>query len=378
VNSQDEAAKVTLTAAESDKVLTWGWNQTRNASGLYAADITINDLEAVKFDYSGIKNALTDAIKQRSKSSIIELVGEIYNTVAGDKFPRLALKYTSSDDFFGTRTVRTGYEFGVTAIKPLSYDFDVHIGKTPYLNKVEKIIYKLINKIKINFPQIDTDIAFEITDINVGTRTFTIFIPAHYGYGYNWDDGNYYYGAVWIDDQYIKQDVSDLLQEFQDDELAHINADLATINDLIAQIQEINNLQVQFDNAISDIKSAIHAYFKKADKIICKVVNSTNKALQPVLLVKEGDKIKRASNSVAAGTITLIPTSYTAEIIAPAFKKFIKVECDGQEVLNTGVIDGSINEVELAVEAGKTYKVTYDALDFFGKQRSNTYVISAK
>ena len=183
---------------------------------------------------------------------------------------------------------------------------------------------------------------------------------------------------VKIPEQEFEVDVTDTLQDFQNDEIDNLNNDLKTINDLIADIQEINNLQVQFDNAISDIKSAINYYFQKADNLICKVVNSTNKALQPTLLVKEGDKIKSAGNKFEAGTITLIPTSYTAEVIAPAFKKFISVECDGQEVLNTGVIDGSVNEVELTVESGKKYKVTYDAVDFFGKTRSKSYVISVK
>ena len=380
VNSQDEACKVTLAAAESDKVLSWGWQQTRNASGLYAADVTIDDLDAVKFDYSDIANSLKDAIKERSKSSIISLVGELYNTITGDQFPRLALKYTSTDDFFGTRTVRTGYEFGIAAIKPLSYDFDVQISKTPGVDKIEKFINKLFNKIQIEFPDIDPNLTLKIKHIDLEKHVVTITIPEHYGASYNWDDGRWYYDVI-IPEQDIDVNVADLLQDDAKTELDIINKDLATVNALIAEIQELNKVEVSYDKSKSDVKSLIEAYLKAFDKKVVNLVNSTNKALQPTLLVKTNGKVKRAGSSVEAGDITLIPTSYTAEIIAPAFKKFVKVECDGQEIsgenLST-VIDGSICEINLKVEAGKNYKVTYDAIDFFGKKRSNVYFISAK
>jgi hypothetical protein len=369
VNSQNEASPVTLKAAESDKVLTWGWHQTRNASGLWAADVTINDLQAVRFDVSNIAHSLKDAISNRTKQSIIDAIGDIYELATTEKFPRLALKYTWNDDF-GTKTVRTGYDFGVASIKPLSYDFEVHIDKTPGLNKIENIFYEIIDKIEMEFPTVDIadDFKFQIKGIDVGTYRAHVWVDLN-------NDG------ARQDDEWLIVDLSDELQKFYDFEIEHINKDLDDVNDIIDQLRDFNNMSVYFDDAKQNIKDLIHDYFKKVDSKIVKLVNSSNKAVQPTLLVKTANDIRRPGPSTPAGKITLIPTSYTAEIIAPAIKKFVKVECDGQEITgeNLGqVIDGSICAIDLNIESGKKYKVTYYALDYFGKERKNVYFITAK
>lgn len=417
VNSQDVPAKVTLTAAESDKVLTWGWNQTRNASGLYAANVTIDDLDAVKFDYNDIASALKDAISKRTKSSIINLVTELYATVAGDKFPRLALKYTSNEDLIGAKTVRTGYDFGITAIKPLSYDFDVNISKTPGIDRLEAEINKIINKINIDFGidfskfknvsinldrggkdyivtvnvevPINQVVTVKVPDVTTASQT----IPVTLSYVDNAGVSHPVTGNVTVPGQTVEipetavalnfkvntsADVN--INEVVDDLFNGLNGDLAEINAMLNEVSKLSNLEAEIENTKSDIKSQISSYLRKFDQKFVQLVNSANKALQPTLLVKSGNKITRTGN-VKAGNIKLIPTSYTAEVIAPAFKKFIKVECDGKEINGEcfgKVIDGSVCELDLNIEAGKTYKVTYDAVDFFGKTRSNTYYIYAK
>jgi hypothetical protein len=58
--------------------------------------------------------------------------------------------------------------------------------------------------------------------------------------------------------------------------------------------------------------------------------------------------------------------------------KWIKVEGAGGELEKGKVYDGTVKEIPLTVEAGKTYKVTYEAIDFFGKVRKNEYTIVAK
>ena len=417
VNSQDVPAKVTLTAAESDKVLTWGWNQTRNASGLYAANVTIDDLDAVKFDYNDIAGALKDAISKRTKSSIINLVTELYATVAGDKFPRLALKYTSNEDLIGATTVRTGYDFGITAIKPLSYDFDVNISKTPGIDRLEAGINKIINKINIDFGidfskfknvtinldrngkdyivtvnvevPINQVVTVKVPDVTTASQT----IPVTLSYVDNAGVSHPVTGNVTVPGQTVEipetavalnfkvntsADVN--INEVVDDLFNGLNGDLAEINAMLNEVSKLSNLEAEIENTKSDIKSQISSYLRKFDQKFVQLVNSANKALQPTLLVKSGNKITRTGN-VKAGNIKLIPTSYTAEVIAPAFKKYINVECDGKAINGESfgkVIDGSVSEIDLNIEAGKTYKVTYDAVDFFGKTRSNTYYIYAK
>ena len=417
VNSRNEAAKVTLKAAESDKLLTWGWNQTRNASGLYAADVTVDDLDAVKFDYNEIASDLKTAIKKRTKSSMAELVSDVYSTVAGNQFPRLALKYSSTSDFFGTWTTRTGYDFGIIAIKPLSYDFDVNISKIPGLNRIEREINKIFNKITFDFGidfskfkdvtinldrggkdyiitvnvavPVNQVVTVNIPDVNVPGQT----IPVTLSYV---DDGGVSHpvtGNVNVPGQAVQIPATAValnftinttadanINEVVDDLFNSLNGDLAEINDMLNEVSKLANFETEIENTKANVKSQIFSYLDKFNNKFVNLVSKTNSALQPTLLIKTGNTLVRGG-SIPAGEITLMPTSYTAEIVAPALKKFVKVECDGQEITgeNLGkVIDGSICEIPVKIEAGKTYKITYDAVDFFGKVRSNTYNIIGK
>ena len=77
------------------------------------------------------------------------------------------------------------------------------------------------------------------------------------------------------------------------------------------------------------------------------------------------------------GEPTLLPTSRTAELFAPAFKKYIRVTTNDREVLNTGVIDGSVERIPLTLEAGKQYKIEYQAVDYNGVVRVRNYTIKA-
>jgi len=87
--------------------------------------------------------------------------------------------------------------------------------------------------------------------------------------------------------------------------------------------------------------------------------------------------------NVKSGTVTLLPTSYTGELLAPAYKKFIAVvEVNGAPATaadNAGqlgqILDGSVDQVEMTVEAGKTYKVAYSAVDYKGNIKTEYYTI---
>jgi hypothetical protein len=83
--------------------------------------------------------------------------------------------------------------------------------------------------------------------------------------------------------------------------------------------------------------------------------------------------------------VKLLPTSWTAEMLAPAFKKYVAVVMvDGTPVsaddpVNAGllgkVIPGSVKEIPFKIEPGKTYTIQYSAMDFEGNIRTLNYVI---
>jgi hypothetical protein len=246
------------------------------------------------------------------------------------------------------------------AVKPLSYDFEVHIEKTTGIDKIYEIVERIFNKINIEFPTLDfSNVKFEIKSVDVGKRTIEVNTTSN-GIQLN-----------------FTIDVSDLLQNFQDDQLANLNANMQNnISDIFKQIEEFNKVGVSFEKSKNDIAGEIIKYLKAFDSKFVNLVNNTNRALQPTLLVVSGGKIHRPG-SVEAGEIILVPTSWTAEVFAPAFMKYIKVE-SGSDVVFEDVVDGTVKEIPLTAEAGKTYKVTYEAIDFFGKVRKNEYTIVAK
>ena len=86
-----------------------------------------------------------------------------------------------------------------------------------------------------------------------------------------------------------------------------------------------------------------------------------------------------------AGEITLMPTSWTAEIVAPAFKKFVAViaidgkKVDADDPINEGflgkLVDGSVSEIPLKIEAGHVYTIQYSAMDYSGNVKNLYYNI---
>lgn len=361
INSAGEAYdNVELSAAaKSDKVLVWGGSQTRAAeTGLYEVNVKVKETKDIELDYKSIASDIKTILSKRDKASVADLFSDLYPSLMGGKYQRLALNYDWSIGNAGTTlsaSTRSPFDLAVMAVKPLSYDFDINISKTPGIDRIQAFVDKIVDKIKIDFPNINTDVSFKISSINVGSRIVTITLS---------------------DNTTATADLSDSLQDFSDDLLAQINADLANVNDIIDELKKINQISVSFENTKSDIKSEINSYLKKFDSKFVKFVNNFNHALQPTLLVKSGNTIKRPG-TVDAGKVTLIPTSWTAEILAPAYMKYIKVE-SGSDVIFEDVIDGTVIEIPVTLVAGKTYKVTYEAIDFFGKTRKNEYTINAK
>lgn len=137
----------------------------------------------------------------------------------------------------------------------------------------------------------------------------------------------------------------------------------------------------ELDDPTSDVTVALYKFWDKFNGLVQKALNNVNYALQPCLLVREGNKFSRANNHTYSGEITLIPTSRTAEIFAPAYKKYVKVTCDGAVVegdLLNKVIDGTVLEIPLKLESGKKYEVEYQAVDYTGVTRVKNYTIYGK
>ena len=153
--------------------------------------------------------------------------------------------------------------------------------------------------------------------------------------------------------------------------------------DAITALEKLEGKVVKIVSKSESTRAHIWNFLNNVNPYADKVFRNINWAIQPTLLISDGNEISHPDvysvntsatiNRYMAGEIKLLPTSWTAEILAPAFKKYVAVvEVDGVAVsaddpVNAGllgkVVPGSVNEIPFTIEAGKTYKIQYSAVD---------------
>lgn len=434
VNSMDQVAPVTLAPlAQCEDTLTFGYS--RAANGLYTvkAKIAADDVE--KLDYINNKNweSLVQEAYQTAKrgdeSSALNIVLHGLYDQLNSNMPALAVKASWKDANNVEHNVYSNYGVGAATIKPLSFETlqDLNIQNLPGYNKVKNaantIISTIINKINgalssLNINPVSPIAIGSISTPTVGVIEVTLDLPVYSistPGAYNMDDMGLHYtdlntgadvlvwaGNITLDangNVVIRLDVADVdinpqvAQIFAaiNAALANTNADLATVvNEINAMIAEVNNLQGNFSAAGNSIKNELIAILDKFNNKAVYWLNHTNKALQPLLFVNDpklGAHIcsrLETIPTVTSADVTLIPTSYSAELIAPAYKKEIACTkawnvADNSE--NTAardainnmpnmceLLDGG-NEIQFSVafQPGVKYELTYAAVDYFGK-----------
>ena len=346
-------------------------------------------------------------------------------------------------------SVYSQYGLAAAAIKPFSYAFlkDLNVN-LPGEEKLQDLVAEIINKIKINinlnlpdFSKYQGAITFkDITLPTIADNTFRftfnysiidnftdtegnpvyIVITNSTGeFGFKGQNGNIWWinpdtnvfeeapasyqrrFDVFTKDLTIDIDINktpeikSLLQDIIDDLNKNYGAssDLAkTITDLLNDVASLGNIDTKINDAITDakndLKTQLQGYITKAYNKLNSIFSKTpNKALQPVLIGKSGDKIgllsksKKNPTKVNGSSLTLIPTSYTLELVAPAYKKYIVVsdvfKADGS--LAEASIGKAANGENMAKvidsektctingQSGYIYEISYNAVDYHGK-----------
>ena len=176
------------------------------------------------------------------------------------------------------------------------------------------------------------------------------------------------------------------------DMLGDLEAFMGDVNKMLDELKKVQDMETSIKDAMDDIKGQLHSYLDKLNNKLCSVINSVNDKLQPAMFVKTTDSFGVLSQSKNMPTViengaVLVPTTYTAELLAPAFKKYVAITAvDGSTAnlaaANTGdlnkVLDGSVRAVEFNGESGKTYEVSYAALDYDGNVSTVKYYVTVK
>ena len=199
-----------------------------------------------------------------------------------------------------------------------------------------------------------------------------------------------------------KVDISDFINDMN----ASIGSSTAGLNQMLTAVNglqgKIDSKLAQISNMISSYSSQLLKYTDKVFGVAAALLKNPNRFLQPALFASNGDKVVNLSSEsllptqvVTGGEIALFPTSFTGELVAPAFKKYIAVtkvtggsltidQINALEGFNT-VLDGNAynQSKPLIIKAddsfkGATVEIIYEALGYNGKVAGRKYYITFK
>lgn len=150
--------------------------------------------------------------------------------------------------------------------------------------------------------------------------------------------------------------------------------------------EAIQNAANKWDSAIQPVNTLLH-------KINAQIGN-VNELLQPTMLYKNstGDwntlstlKGKLGTRMTGTGSTVLVATSWTGELLAPAYKKSVYVKESGADVTlmdgNTPAktpFSGSVQKVLFTAKDKGNYTVVYKAVDYSGVETTKEYNITVE
>lgn len=417
VNSQDVKSGVQLSSLKhSDKVLNFGYTRAAN-NGFYEAQATVglDEVDGVTprisyEDLKGLKGQIEEAyhaIRNNGNVDVTGLISTVYG-LCSNILDANAVKFAWTDSEGKEHATYSQYSLAATAVKPLGYAFakDLEVDRVPGLDQVENIVGNIFDKIRDALPEFDTEglnieiDEIKLSEVNVGKVTTTVTIDMS-------DVIDPSTGEPYPD-RVVEVDITDAVQEAMDnamggiqgdlnDFVASLNEQIGQLNDLIDQLNQINDI----GNTVDDIEDQILDYLNRANNVAIKFINNANELLQPMMLAQTGESFVVLSTSKDAPTLfksennscdlNLYATSYTTEILAPAYKKLVGVtnvfkgdasaqggdaDCEAAltAVKNAStscgmyqILDGDRANVQLKdMKKGYVYEIAYTAVDYRG------------
>ena len=417
VDSQGNVTPFIATATKNDKVEHYGYTRAGAESttpNYYLLKVSVDpnrldevktwtssDVEALK----GVAKNVLNKLKDRNNNlNLTEIANTLYKTFNNRLTEyHLALEQELTDGTNKDLNVTIAdKDFAATVIKPLGYDFlsggiNYDIKDIPTLES--KGLYIKTDNLKwSNLGHINDmtqNIEIEIPDASSMTVDGSkVEIKA---------DG----AIIWKTDAHgneIKTDINDLdgVKVNVNDVIFHADAirynnttkvitvtvSMAQFNNMIDDInRQVGNMLGTVENLankVNKFESTIDGNFiNRINNYIHKCnywLDNANKFLQPAMFATDGNNWVKLPTIASGATyvkmtngkanVLLLPTSYTLEYLAPAFKKYITVkDPSGNTVTgeNIGkVISGNIHKAGFTATKEGVYTITYDAVDYTG------------
>lgn len=422
VNSQGEPAKgFELGSIENtDKVLTFGTKAASvSANGFYQVPVIASDPQndGVEFDKGALaaaaKNVLNELRNPKENDlDLSKIASALYKNIPVlTAYGVKAEYYLYNPDTQNLELHKTikhavsDYDIAAVAVKPVSFkflkdnatldklsDWAVENFRLPSLSsKLDKVIDAL--NVEISYDKADEFYTYSVITPNGLFCQQDGNDVVIYGQGTDLNNGQLIDGELYriknatVEKKFISTGGSAVEFVFV------IKTKDSTIADLLASAnKQIAGKLQPIKNVLSNVNAKWENVIAKVNPLLSKVaskIGSANKLLQPTILYVDQNGNPNTLSTiggrlgtrfVGTGATTLYATSWTAELLAPAYKKSISVLEKGATVtLADGTtsaaepFDGSINKVIFnATKAGK-YTIVYKAIDYSGVEVEKTF-----
>lgn len=433
----------------TDRVLTYGFTKAASANGFYEVPVLATDPANDDFSLNKgeLKEAAKNIIAKlqnpkESNLNLSQIATTLYRSVNNQlKAYTVKASYVLYDPtqpvekrFVVKSQVAPTYDMAAFAVKPLSFNtlkdnqklknlglaLDKYMLPTlsdklgKFMNALDfqiknengkqikmysmvsgKNVYAYQNGKNVVIVNIGTGDSFTLENTQI-SKDLSGFNYDHniYEFYQDWyqaSDGNYYptYGLKPKNDLVTENYERVYVLETTDNTIDEL---IGSINDQIGtQLQPvkdaITNAATKWDNAITPVNNLLHK--------INAHISDVNQLLQPTMLYKSsktGDwntlstlKGKLGTRMTGTGSTVLVATSWTGELLAPAYKKKVYVKESGANVtLMDGKtsaktpFSGSTQKVLFTATAKGNYTIVYEAVDYSGITAKKEYHITVE
>lgn len=423
VDSQGNVTPFIARATKNDKVEHYGYTRAGEVSttpNYYLLKVSVDpnrldelktwtsaDVESLK----GVAQNILNKLKNRKNNlNLTEIANTLYKTFNNRLTEyHLALEQELTDGTNEDLNVTIAdKDFAATVIKPLSYDFlsggiNYDIKDIPTLESkglyidTSSLKWKDLNHIA------DINQTVEVDVPNASTMTIDknkVHITANGEL--EWVDPN---NKTKIEDlKGVKVEVNGITFDAgavtynTKKQAVTVTVSMAEFNKIIDQVNsQVGNMLGTVENLankVNKFESTIDGNFiNRVNNYIHKCnywLDNANKFLQPAMFATDGNNWVKLPTIASGATyvkmtngkanVLLLPTSYTLEYLAPAYKKYITVK-DPSGATVTGenigkVISGNIHKAGFTATKEGVYTITYDAVDYTGgKAKTKTFFI---
>lgn len=433
VNSQGEPAKgFELGSIENtDKVLTFGTKAaTVSANGFYQVPVIASDPQndGVEFDKGALaaaaKNALNELRNPKENDLDLSMIASaLYKNIPVlTAYGVKAEYYLYNPDTQNLELHKTikhavsDYDIAAVAVKPVSFNFLKDNATLDKLSDwaVENFrLPSLSSKLDKFADALDVKVTLSADKQNINVYTIVALMdvtaqqdPTTKSVWFYDKDGKKIEGSE-IKNAELTTVTTTTLNTETGLHTQHVYK-ITTTDSTIADV--VDELNTQIAGKLEPIKNDINKVGDKWENVIAKVnpllkkvaskIGSANKLLQPTILYVDQNGNPNTLSTiggrlggtrfVGTGATTLYPTSWTAELLAPAYKKSISVETENgtpvdPKIASVTLTDGtsaaepfagSVNKVIFNAEKADTYTIVYKAIDYSGVVVEKTFNVN--